>query len=96
MAYSGAFHMRRPEEEEETPQREDTARDRERGKETASREPVRPNGRKPPFDLGALFAKTEAVGMETDDLLMALILYLMYRESGDTDLLIMLGVMLLT
>ena len=34
--------------------------------------------------------------METDDLLMALILYLMYRESGDTDLLIMLGVMLLT
>ena len=34
--------------------------------------------------------------METDDLLMALILFLMYRERGDTDLLIMLGVMLLT
>ena len=49
-----------------------------------------------PFDLGGIFGKIEAVGMETDDLLMALILYLMYRESGDKDLLIMLGAMLLT
>lgn len=49
-----------------------------------------------PFDLGGVFRKIEAAGMETDDLLMALILYLMYRESGDKDLLIMLGAMLLT
>ena len=42
--------------------------------------------------------KLESVSanMETDDLIMALILYLMYRESGDKDLLIMLGAMLLT
>lgn len=49
-----------------------------------------------PFDLGGIFKKIEVAGMETDDLLMALILYLMYRESGDKDLLIMLGAMLLT
>ena len=58
--------------------------------------PGRAGNPRPRMDLGALFAKTEAAGMETDDLLMALILYLMYRESGDTDLLIMQGVMLLT
>lgn len=52
--------------------------------------------RKLPFDLGSIFKKIEVAGMETDDLLMALILYLMYRESGDKDLLIMLGAMLLT
>ena len=52
---------------------------------------------RPPFlDLGSLFQKTEAAGWETDDLLLALVLYLMYRESGDTDLLILLAVMLLT
>ena len=60
-------------------------------------EPHRPERRpRPSFDLGSLFQKTEAVGWETDDLLLALVLYLMYRESGDTDLLIMLAVMLLT
>ena len=48
------------------------------------------------FDLSGILKKIEAAGMETDDLLMALILFLMYRESGDIDLLIMLGVMLLT
>lgn len=53
-------------------------------------------GRRPVLDLGELLQKTEIAGMETDDLLLALVLYLMYRESGDTDLLIMLGVLLLT
>lgn len=48
------------------------------------------------FDVNGILKKIEAAGMETDDLLMALILFLMYRESGDTDLLILLGVMLLT
>ena len=34
-------------------------------------------------------------GLETEDLLLMLILYLMYRESGDKELLIVLGAMLL-
>ncbi len=88
MAYSGAYRN-----------------GERRGEPEAADVPVRPEreprpagrGRPPlPFDLGALLKKTEAAGMETDDLLMALILFLMYRESGDIDLLIMLGVMLLT
>lgn len=33
--------------------------------------------------------------LETEDLLLMLILYLMYRESGDMDFLIMLGAVLL-
>lgn len=33
--------------------------------------------------------------LETEDLLLALILYLMYRESGDRDLLIIMGAMFL-
>ncbi len=88
MAYSGAY--RNGGQREETEAADVPAR--------PGREP-RPagRGRAPlPFDLGALLKKTEAAGMETDDLLMALILFLMYRESGDIDLLIMLGVMLLT
>ncbi|MCD8116261.1 MAG: hypothetical protein LUE21_03975 [Oscillospiraceae bacterium] len=40
--------------------------------------------------------KIETIDLETDDLILALILYLMYRESGDKDLLIMLGAMLLS
>ena len=46
--------------------------------------------------LQGILKRIEAVGMETDDLLLALILFLMYRESGDKDLLIMLGAMLLS
>ena len=34
-------------------------------------------------------------GLETEDLLLLLILYLLYRESGDMELLIILGAMLL-
>lgn len=84
MAYSGAFRPggagRPPEPEAET-----------------MREPRRTESRPyPSFDLWSLFQKTEAAGWETDDLLLALVLYLMYRESGDKDLLIMLAVMLLT
>ena len=84
MAYSGAFRggRRGPERgHENVPPPEQTRPVRERG-----------GG----FDLGSILKHIEAAGMETDDLLMALILFLMYRESGDTDLLILLGVMLLT
>ena len=34
-------------------------------------------------------------GPETEDLLLTLILYLLYRESGDTELLLILGAMLI-
>ena len=81
MAYSGAFRMENGVPVETEPLI--TGRD--------ERRPTRPS-----FDLGSLFQKTEAAGWETDDLLLALVLYLMYRESGDVDLLIMLAVMLLT
>ena len=84
MAYSGAFR------------RNEAGRAPAEGSEPL-REPRRAEARpRPSFDLWSLFQKTEAVGWETDDLLLALVLYLMYRESGDKDLLIMLAVMLLT
>ena len=90
MAYSGAFGKQPPEEEAVT----SPGGEEEKAGPTPARRPPRGGGPLP--DLGTLLKKTEAAGMETDDLLMALVLYLMYRESGDTDLLIMLGVMLLT
>ena len=34
-------------------------------------------------------------GLETEDLLLLLILYLLYRESGDTELLVIMGAMFL-
>ena len=50
-------------------------------------------GREPVF--AALMNKMKAIDLESDDLLMLLILYLMYRESGDKELLILMGAMLL-
>ncbi len=89
MAYSGAYGARaggsQPEREQPpaAPQESGPAR----------RQPDKLSGA-----VGALMRKIESMStnMETDDLIMALILYLMYRESGDKDLLIMLGAMLLT
>ena len=82
MAYSGAFRMR---EEPRKERPEEVQR---------PRQSPRPEG----LDkaLGGLMKKLNGMSMETDDLILALILYLMYRESGDKDLLIMLGAMLLT
>lgn len=94
MAYSGAYGARNAQ-----PELFDAAGDTQ-PEATTSASPApesRPKrGRRPILDLGELLQKTEIAGMETDDLLLALVLYLMYRESGDTDLLIMLGVLLLT
>lgn len=45
--------------------------------------------------LWPLLKKLEAIDLQTDDLLLLLILYLMYRESGDKELLFMMGAMLL-
>ena len=44
--------------------------------------------------LEGLLSKLKKPEWETEDLLLALILYLAYRESGDKELLIILGAML--
>lgn len=45
-------------------------------------------------DLGKLFGKLGSLSLETEDLLLIAVLYLMYRESGDKELLIMIGALL--
>ena len=57
--------------------------------------PARPQGL-----LGSLenlgLVLPERIGeLETEDIILLLILYLMYRESGDSDLLIIMGAMFL-
>jgi len=51
-------------------------------------------------ELGGFFQKLglnfNLSELETEDYILMLILFLMYRESGDTELLIALGAMLLT
>ena len=52
----------------------------------------------PPMGLAGQLGKLLPGGLpelETEDLILLLILYLMYRESGDSDLLIMMGAMFL-
>ena len=44
--------------------------------------------------LGGLLPK-KLEGLETEDLMLLLILYLLYRESGDTEMLIIMGAMFL-
>ena len=59
-----------------------------------------PRRQPPPFGSGALPQQLQrllsgALGdLETEDLLLLLILYLLYRESGDQDWLVTLGAML--
>lgn len=61
--------------------------------------PHRANGQplsKLPLLGGTLSALPQKLGeLETEDLLLILILYLMYRESGDKELLIIMGAMYL-
>ena len=45
--------------------------------------------------LGGILPNALADGLETEDLILLLVLYLMYKESGDKELLIMLGAMFL-
>ncbi|NCB51313.1 MAG: hypothetical protein EOM54_05465 [Clostridia bacterium] len=45
--------------------------------------------------IGGLLSQVLSDGLETEDLILMLILYLMYKESGDTELLIILGAMFL-
>lgn len=54
-----------------------------------------PKGNPPPLkNLSSLLPKG-IPELETEDLILLLILYLMYRKSGDSDLLIMMGAMFL-
>jgi len=59
--------------------------------------PFPPPSERPGFLAGLVgrFLPGLQEGLETEDLLLLLILYLLYRESGDTELLILLGAMLL-
>lgn len=45
-------------------------------------------------ELGRILGRLGSLSLETEDLLIILILYLMYRESGDKDFLIMLAAFL--
>lgn len=45
-------------------------------------------------EFGKLFGKLGSLSLETEDLLLIAVLYLMYRESGDKELLIMIGALL--
>ena len=59
--------------------------------------PPRPRPGRGPFpgfaDLGRIPGRMR--DFETEDLLLVLILYLLYRESGDEELLVILGAMFL-
>lgn len=44
--------------------------------------------------FGGVFSKLTHLELETEDLILLLILYLMYRESRDEDLLLIMGLML--
>lgn len=62
--------------------------------------PPRPAPARPQGLLGGLEnlgrGLPERIGeLETEDIILLLILYLMYRESGDSDLLIIMGAMFL-
>lgn len=64
---------------------------------TPKRPPFPPPSAKPPKRSGLIPEKLtkSLASLETEDLLLILILYLMYRESGDKELLIIMGAMYL-
>ena len=57
-----------------------------------------PDRRRPAGGLGGILdgilGRLDIANWETEDLLLMLVLYLMYRESGDSELLIILAAML--
>jgi len=56
--------------------------------------PPPPPPRPPGLDLGRLLPGLGSA-LETEDVLLLLILYLLYRESGDQELLMIMGAMFL-
>lgn len=72
-----------------------------RSAEKPREEPAKASYNSPPSplsglsgELGKLFGKLGSFSFETEDLLLIAVLYLMYRESGDKELLIMMGALL--
>lgn len=64
-----------------------------------ARPPQPPPDRRPPAGglggiLDGILSRLDIANWETEDLLLMLVLYLMYRESGDSELLIILAAML--
>ena len=64
-----------------------------------ARPPHPPPDRRPPAGglggiLDGILGRLDIANWETEDLLLMLVLYLMYRESGDSELLIILAAML--
>lgn len=57
--------------------------------------PQQPPGRPSVFDALEGILPKKLDGIETEDLMLLLILYLMYRESGDKEMLIIMGAMFL-
>ena len=57
--------------------------------------PPRTAPRSDPISSISSLLQNSLGGLETDDIILLLILYLMYRESGDSDLLIIMGAMFL-
>lgn len=57
----------------------------------------KPPEKKPPgiFDKLTQLVPSSLGELETEDIILLLILYLMYRESGDSELLIIMGAMFL-
>ena len=63
-------------------------------RETARERPRPPSAPPPPGlgeGIGKLLRRLSPGGLETEDFLLMGILYLLYRETGDRDFLIMLG-----
>lgn len=78
---------------------------RERLPEPAAPPPPPPAHRKPPrsepdrggrnrMDLSSLLRRFSLSNLEQEDLLLLAVVYLLYRESGDPELLITLGALL--
>ena len=44
--------------------------------------------------LGGVFSKVKSIDLETEDIILLLIIYLMYKENKDEQLLIIMGLML--
>jgi len=75
-------------------------------KQSREKSEARQSGKRPSYEappsplsglsgeLGRIFRKISSLSLETEDLLLIAILYLMYRVSGDQDFLIMIGAFL--
>lgn len=62
-----------------------------------TRRPAPPMGKTPSGAglMGELFSRLSPDVLETEDILLLMIFYLLYRESGDEEFLIMMGAMFL-